>query len=565
MKRSKFDPKAVKNRNDLVREAHFQLEQKRISRRDFLRFTAALGGGAMAMSLLPPMELASLRRENLAVARAARDAAPKRGGTIYNSLGIDTETHWDDPATLSLVFPSNNFRQVCDYLVTLDYTLTLQPSLATSWTPSTDGLTWTVKLREGVKFNHGKTFNADDVVFTFSRLIDPKTASGWAGAANYVTGVEKIDANTVAFHTSRVAADFIYTLFLYHAAVLPADWPGDFITNPWGTGPFTLDQYTPGELVRFKARTDYWQQGADGKALPYLDVVEFDKYADEAARFSAEQEGTLQMAAADTTLKSQYDGLTDFNFVTVQTANLDDIIMHFNEEPWTNPDLVKAMKLGMDRKAWVDTRFAGFAIPGNDQPIAPGLYPLAPAGMDVTSTYDPEQAKALLAKAGFPDGLDITATYIAPTSPKDYTDTFAQFLVGAYAPAGIRITLAPDPHYWDTWLNDWGKMKIGLSNWAQKNTASEMFNLAYYSKGIWNESHWVNAEFDTLLEKFDSTLDQTERTTQLAKLTDLISTEGNVVIPGWRQDAAVIQKNIHYNLHPQAFVWFGDAWVESSS
>jgi len=275
MKRFKFDHKVVKARNELGREVHFQFEKKRISRRDFLRFTTALGGGALAMSLLPPIELQSLHRENAMLARL-QDAAPVRGGTIFNALGIDTATHFDDPAKLNLVFASNAVRQICDYLVVLDYKLTLQPSLATSWTPSTDGLTWTVKLREGVKFNHGKTFGADDVVFTFTRLLDPATASGWAGAANYVTGVEKIDDNTVAFHTNRVAADFIYSLFLYQAAVLPADWPGDFVKNPWGTGPFTLDTFTPGELIRFKARTDYWQNGADGKAL-LIDVTPDDK------------------------------------------------------------------------------------------------------------------------------------------------------------------------------------------------------------------------------------------------------------------------------------------------
>ena len=563
MKRFKFDQKAVKARDELVREAHFQFEQKRISRRDFLRFTTALGGGALAMSLLPPIELQGLRRENAVLARL-QDAAPVRGGTINNALGIDTATHFDDPAKLNLVFASNAVRQICDYLVVLDYKLTLQPSLATSWTPSTDGLTWTVKLREGVKFNHGKTFGADDVVFTFSRLLDPATASGWAGAANYVTGVEKIDDNTVAFHTNRVAADFIYSLFLYQAAVLPADWPGDFVKNPWGTGPFTLDTFTPGELIRFKARTDYWQNGADGKALPYLDSVEFDSYTDDAARFSAEQEGTLQMAAADVTLKDQFATLTDFVFETVQTGNLDDIVLHFNEEPWNKPEVRQAMKLALDRKAYIDTRFTGFGIEGNDQPIAPGMYPLAPSSV-TAPTQDIDQAKALLAKAGYANGLDITATYIDPASDNGFTDKFAQFLVGALAPAGIRLTLAPDPHYWDTWLADWGPMKLGISNWAQKNTASEMFNLAYYSKGIWNETHWVNADFDSLLEKFDSTLDQSARTAQLSQLMDIIAKDGSVVIPGWRQDAAVIHKSIHYNLHPQAYVWFGDAWVEPST
>jgi peptide/nickel transport system substrate-binding protein len=342
-----FSPKALKQNQDLIREAHLQLSRNRISRRDFLRFASAMGAGAFGMQLLSP--LGRTRAHG-----AAQDAAPVRGGTIYSALGIDTR-RFDDPAKMDQVFVSNYVRQVCDYLVVLDPDLILQPALATGWTPSADGLDWTITLREGVKFNHGKDFNADDVVFTFTRLIDPETASGWAGAANYVTGVEKIDDFTVVFHTSRVVADFPYTLFLYHAAILPADWPGDFFTNPWGTGPFTIEEHVPDEFVRFRRREDYWQMGADGQPLPYVDAVEFVSYPDEAARFSALQEGSLHLAPASITLRDQYLTLTNYDFSTVQTGNLHIGIMQFNQEPWTNPLAVEALKLSIDRKAYADT------------------------------------------------------------------------------------------------------------------------------------------------------------------------------------------------------------------
>lgn len=557
----KLERKTFKARENLVREAHFQFEQKRISRRDFLRFSASLGGSALAMSLISPVAASALRP---ARSLARQDMTPQRGGTVYSALGIDTDTsRIVDPAQLSLVFPSNVVRQVCDFLVVLDTNLVLQPSLATGWTPSEDGLTWTIKLREGVKFNHGKDFNADDVVFTYTRLMNPDTASAWASAASYVTGVEKVDDYTVNFHTNRVAADFIYTLFLYQAAVLPADWPGDFVTNPWGTGPFTLSEFSPKEYIKFKRREDYWQLGADGQSLPYLDEVEFDAYADSTAAFSAMLEGSLDMGSADLSVRDQYNQLSDFNFVSVQTGNLDIAIMQFNQEPWDKPQMREAIKLMFDRQAYADTRFAGFAIPANDQPIAPGMYPLAPTN-ETPRTPDIERVKALMAEAGYPDGIDLTVPYIDPASDGGYTDKFAQFLVGQAEAAGIRLTLAPDPNFWDTWLSDWGPNMLGLSNWAQKNTASDMFNLAYKSDGVWNESHWKNPEFDSLLATFESTLDQEARAGQLAQLTEMVSNDGAVMIPAFRQDAAVIKNSIHYNLHPQAYVWFGDAWIEQS-
>jgi peptide/nickel transport system substrate-binding protein len=266
------------------------------------------------------------------------------------------------------------------------------------------------------------------------------------------------------------------------------------------------------------------------------------------------------MASADIQLRDQYTALTNYDFRTVQTANLHITIMKFNEAPWTDPRVVRAFKLSVDRQAYADTLYLGLALPADDHPIAPGMYPLSPLNQTPLAV-DHEQARALLAEAGFPDGIDLTVGYPDPSTDGGFHDRYAQFLVGQVEPGGFRLTLAPNPDFWSTWLNDWGPNQLGISNWAQKNTASEMLNLAYYSQGVWNESHWNNAEFDALLEAFDQELDQEVRRGQLEQMCNLIADEGSVCIPGFRQDAAVIAQRVHYNLHPQAFVWMGDAWV----
>jgi peptide/nickel transport system substrate-binding protein len=130
-------------------------------------------------------------------------------------------------------------------------------------------------------------------------------------------------------------------------------------------------------------------------------------------------------------------------------------------------------------------------------------------------------------------------------------------------PAGFRLDLQPTPDYWNIWLDDWGENSLGISNWAQKNSASEMFNLAYKTGAVWNESHWTNAAFDALLEEFDRTLDQEVRRGQLEQLCNTLSDEGSVMIPGFRQNLAAKYNKLHYKLHPQAYVWMGDAWLEA--
>lgn len=552
----KFDPRRIRARDEKVKEAHFQYTQGRISRREFLRFSAALGAGAMAVRMLPPLEQLAVRR-----ARAAQAMLPVRGGTATVGAYFST-SRFDDPARLDSVFASNIVRQVCDYLVTLDADLVLKPGLAESWTPSEDGKTWTFTLRQGVKFNHGKDFNADDVVFNINRLIDPDTASAFSGAASYVTGAEKVDDYTVNIFTDRVAADFPYSLFLYVAAILPADWPGDFYTNPWGTGPFTITEFVPEERIVFQRREDYWQMGEDGQPLPYLDGSEFVVYADDLAKLSALQEGSLHLVNATRELKDQYEAIPGVLFIPVQTANLDVAVMKYNEEPWTDARVREAFKLCFDRQAYIDTRFLGMAIPADDHPIAPGMYPLAPANQ-TPRQQDYEQARQLLADAGYPNGFELTLLYIDPQSDGGYTEPFSVFMASQLEPAGIRVTLQPDPDYWGKWLDDWGPFHLGASNWAQKNTASEMFNLAYRTGAVWNETHWSNLEFDDLLTQFDQELDQEKRRGQLEQLCNILSDEGPVMIPAFRQDSAAISEKLHYRLHPQAFVWLGDAWLES--
>ena len=552
----KFDPRRIRARDERVKEAHFQYAQGRISRREFLRFSAALGAGALAFRMLPPQEQLLVRR-----ARAAAQMAPVRGGAMTIGAYMTT-SRFDDPARLDSVFASNIVRQVCDFLVILDPDMVLKPSLAESWTPSEDGKTWTFALRQGVKFNHGKDFNADDVVFTINRLVDPDTSSAFLGAASYVTGAEKVDDYTVNVYTDRVAADFVYTMFLYVAAILPADWPGDFYAHPWGTGPYVIEEFVPAERILFKRREDYWQMGEDGQPLPYLDTVEYISYQDALAQLNAFQEGTLHLANAQHELKDQYESIPGLQFVPVQTGNLDVAVMKYNEEPWTDPKVREAFKLCFDRQTIIDTRFLGMAIPADDHPIAPGIYPLSP--LDQTPrTQNYEQARQLLAEAGYPDGFDLTVYYIDPQSDGNYTEPFAVLMASQLEPAGIRCALQPDPNYWSIWLDDWGPFHLGASNWAQKNSASEMFNLAYRTDAVWNETHWSNAEFDDLLTAFDQELDQETRRGQLAQMCEILSNEGPVMIPAFRQDASAIAEKLHYRPHPQSFVWLGDAWLEA--
>jgi peptide/nickel transport system substrate-binding protein len=582
-----------RNRDDLVRDAYSQMQKHRISRREFLRYASVMGASVAALGLgacqtatatpvpvatavpqatsVPPtagpLPTAQVIEQTVVVERQVTttpEATPlggiKRGGKMLSTLYFDT-SRFNDPAIINNYFVSNTLRQVCDFLVRVTPELVVIPALATGWTPSTDGKSWTVKLRQGVKFNHGKAFNADDVLFTFNRLLDPKTASGFAGVANYLKpgSIEKVDDFTVNFHADRVVGDFPYHLFDYHAAVLPADWGGDFYTQPYGTGPFTIKSFKPDESITFQARTDYWDKDASGGSLPYLDELEIRNYPDDASRLDAFGKGEIHLLGISSATLPKVLEIPGVQPITFQSNGFFNIVMHADEKPFDDVRMRQALKIAVDRQKWVDSVYLGYGIPGSDQPISK-IYDGAP---DIPATaQDIDQAKALLKQAGFPNGIDITLSF-----PNDDLSTnTATWLAASAAKAGFRVKLAPNPDYFNTWLNKWGANKIGLDNWGMRSTPSEYFNIAYTQNAPWNETHWKVPEFDAKLASYDAELDPAKRKTLLNDLSTQLKAEGGLLTTGHYKSLYAKSNTLKgFKVNPLGFTYYANAWIDQAA
>jgi peptide/nickel transport system substrate-binding protein len=455
-----------------------------------------------------------------------------RGGTLIVT-GLLSPTRFNDPALLNSVPESDVMRCVCDWLVRVEPDLSLSPALATKWTPSSDGLTWTVELRKGVTFNHGKPFTADDVVFTFNRLLDPNIKSAFRSVANYLPAngaIEKVDDFTVKFHAQRVVADFPYHLHDYHAGIVPTDFSGDFYKTPYGTGPFTLVDYQPDTSVTFQARKDYWKTGADGKPLPYVDKLQVLNFPDDASLLNAMKTGQVHVGTLSLALMPQVLQLSDVvRPIIYQINNFFNGVMHCDEKPFSDNRVRQALKLAVNRDQYIKTVLVGYGIPAYDQPIAPKIFPLSPTIEPVKQ--DVAKAKQLLADAGYPNGLDLQV-YL---NPDNSSTSLALWLQQSAAPAGFRMTLKPRPDYFQIWLQKWGDNIMGIDNWAQRATMSEFFNIAYRTGGDWNETHWSNKQFDDLLVQSDAELDTTKRKAIYQKMSELIETDGGLLAPAYYQ------------------------------
>ncbi|MBI2156449.1 MAG: hypothetical protein HYU26_06025, partial [Candidatus Rokubacteria bacterium] len=187
------------------------------------------GGGASPLRLVAVLALA-LVGASPAGAQERADA-----GVYRRPLGHDPQTL--DPARISDVYSRSVSQQIFDGLVQFDQTLTTVPALAEFWRASRDGLTWTFQLRKGVKFHHGREVTADDVVFSFTRILDPRTRSGAAdlfspvkgareyreGRARTVAGLAALDRHTVQVTLTEALAPFAAVLAVGHAKIVPRE------------------------------------------------------------------------------------------------------------------------------------------------------------------------------------------------------------------------------------------------------------------------------------------------------------------------------------------------------
>jgi peptide/nickel transport system substrate-binding protein len=531
-----------------------QLDKGKITRRDFLRYSTLLGlslGAAVSMAGLPLPRKAS--------------AAIKRGGTLRVSSPIQKVTH---PAQFSWIAPSQQLRQVGEYLTLTDENNITHPYLLENWQVSDDLKAWTLNLRKGVTFNNGDPFTSDDVIFTFNQWLDKDVGSsllGMIGSYLDPTGIEKANAHQVKLHLKRPEIAVPEHLFHYPALVLNhRTFEGDFIKQPHGTGPYTLEVYREGERCVIQRREGYWRKGNDGKALPYIDTVEFiDMGTEMAPQIAAIQSGEIDMIdLSDAAGTDVYQALKDdpgVNVLPVTTGTSRVLRMRVDLKPWDDNRVRTALKLCQHREKILALAYFGQGLQGQDAHV----YQKHPEYCEMpTPSYDPERAKQLLKEAGYARGLDVNLAVAS-----DWTDVvrFAEVLKQDAAPAGFRINIQtmPASQYWERWT----EVDLGITPWTHRPLGTMILNLAYTADEdgkpvAWNETKWVDKEFSKLLEEANGTLDVDERRKIFCKLQQIQVDRGSVGISYWRNVWMVTRKRLQNAVsHPNGYLFCSELWL----
>ncbi|GAA4713875.1 ABC transporter substrate-binding protein [Brevibacillus fulvus] len=346
------------------------------------------------------------------------------------NIGLKSDPPSLDPAQSSATVDRMVQNSIYDKLFDLDKDGQIVPVLAESYEVSEDGKTYTLKLRQGVKFQDGTDFNAEAVKFNLDRYKEE--GSKRAGEVKIINQVTVVDPLTVKIELSQPFAPFISVLTDRSGMMASPDavkkYGKDYLNHPVGTGPFAFVEHVTGDHVTLKKNEQYWN--GDVK----LDQVNFKVFTNGTAAVQNLRSGVLDMI--DSVPTKEIKGLQDsgFNVVTEPSMGYFGFYLNMSKEPFTNKFLRQAVDRAIDREAVVKVLMEGYAEPANS-PFSPGN--LAYGDFDKASKPNPEEIKSLLQQGGKPEGF--TFKLQIGTSPKE--EQFGAIVQGMLKPYNINVEL----------------------------------------------------------------------------------------------------------------------------
>ncbi|MBL8154214.1 MAG: ABC transporter substrate-binding protein [Anaerolineae bacterium] len=434
-------------------------------------------------------------------------------------------------------------RSIYDYLIEVLPDKSLAPNLATAWTISEDGLTYTFTLRDAVTFHDGSSFSSADVVFTFNRLKEIQSP-----ALNLLGEFEVSapDASTVVFTIPAPNADFLYGVADRFALILKdgTSAPNELtegsaaFANFNGTGPFMLSEYREGERAVLTRNPNYWKVGQ-----PLLDSVEFVFINDPVTQVNAIRSGEVDFIfKISPDLFSTLEGETTVTMLQKATNQHPVIRLRTDVGPGQDVRVRQAFKYATDREQLNDLVLEGRGVIGNNDPIGPSFGVFFDSSIQ-NPDYDPAKACELLAEAGYPDGLQMTLQTINVLG----YDQLATVLREQWEPACIKVEIQVNEegfYYSDDNPDNWLKAELGITGWGDRPVPQGYLAQAYASSGIYNETHWSDPELDALIQQASVTTDTEARVAVYHQIAAIFNERGPIIIPWFAPVFGAVRRNV---------------------
>jgi peptide/nickel transport system substrate-binding protein/oligopeptide transport system substrate-binding protein len=468
------------------------------------------------------------------------------GGVYRRPLGHDPVTL--DPALIGDVYSRSVANQIFDGLVQYDQTLAVIPALAEFWRASRDGLVWTFTLRKGVKFHHGREVTADDVVYSFTRLLDPRMKSAAAdqftiikgavdyraGKARQVSGLVALDRFQVQVSLSEAPAPFVSLAAVGHAKIVPrdvAEAQGDaFGQRPVGTGPFRFVGWERGKEISLAANPDYFEGPPRLGRLVYrvFPGERFDTANDEFERGELE-DSPLPPRMTPTEYRRI---ITDPRHLYVKRSMFSLRFYGLNTriKPLDDRRVRQAINHAIDRESIVDGVYLGRSL------LAGGVLPPGTPGYNPKLTgyaYNPARARELLAIAGYPGGKGAPSITIW-SGLKDPVLREHELIRAALEAVGLRVEFSYQSD-WPTYskmLSD-GKMPAFLYAWyADIPDPDNFLFLLFHSKSARNFTGYANPAVDETLRQARRAGDP-QRRAELYRRAEQLIVDDAPIVPFW--------------------------------
>lgn len=375
-------------------------------------------------------------------APATTGAAPAAGGNLV--VGVTSDPNTLDPWKATQFQAVAVLQTLYGTLTEFDKDLNVVPGLATSWDVSSDGLTVTFHLRQGVTFSDGSTLSSADVVSSLTKIKDKATAAVAAASLASVASIAAPDASTVVLTLSAPDAALLANLAVINMAIVPAKADeATLATTPDGTGPFVLKAHTPNQSLTVARNAAYWGD----KAL--LDTVEFRVIPDQSSIVSAMQSGNVQMSVLDDPLVAQTAAAAGLTIQKTPQLSYHVLQLNASRSVLSDVNVRLAIQCAIDRQQVLDTAALGEGeVTG---PITSPAYKSDPNDRPCP-TRDVAKAKDYLAKAGKSGGVTIDT--IVSTGEYSTSVNEAQNLQSQLAEAGITLKLEvlESGAYVDRWV-----------------------------------------------------------------------------------------------------------------
>ncbi len=413
-------------------------------------------------------------------------------------------------------------------------TTNVVPGLAESWEASEDGLEYTFKLRQGVKFHSNdaftptRDFNADDVIFSFERQWKEDNAYNQVsgGTWEYFGGMSmpdllkeivKVDDYTVKFVLNRPEAPMVANLAMDFASILSAEYadamlaagtPEQLNQAPIGTGPFTFVAYQKDAVIRYAANADYWKE-----ASPLENLV-FAITPDASVRYQKMKAGECHVMPYPNPADLEAMGSDeDINLLQQEGLNVGYLAYNTQVAPFDNPKVRKALNMAIDKNAIIDVVFQGAGVVAKN-PIPPTIWSYDESTVD--DAYDPDAAKAALEAEGVTDlSMKIWAMPVQrPYNPN--ARRMAELMQEDFSKIGVNVEVVS--YEWGEYLSrskELDRDGAVLLGWTGDNGDPDNFLavlLGCDGVGKSNRAQWCNEEFDKLTIEAKQVADVEKRT-----------------------------------------------------